>query len=58
MNDANDVWEPTCTLRIFGVADALEQRWRKAVMNSHGHLSGWDYEWRIVPHVYGEEKTP
>lgn len=47
-------WEPTPELRIFGVAERLEQRWRKPTFNSWGHLNGWEYEWRGVKHVYSD----
>lgn len=52
-----DVFEPTMELRRFGVGDVLQQRWRKPKIGRLGHIVGWDYEWRAVPHVYGEDAT-
>ena len=49
-----DPFEPTMELRRFGVGDVLEQRWRKPKIGKFGHVEGWIYEWRAVPHVYGE----
>lgn len=53
-----DEFEPTCVLRIFGVSERLQQRWRRPryAPPPFGHLEGWDYEWRSIPHVYGEDK--
>lgn len=45
--DPDDIWEATCILAFEN--GALEQRWRKPIINAFGHISGWDYEWRKVP---------
>jgi hypothetical protein len=52
-----DLYEPTCVLRRFGIGDVLEQQWRKAKIGRLGHVEGFYYEWRPVPHVYGEPKS-
>lgn len=49
----DDGFEPTKELRLFGVRERLQQRWRKPIINADGHLDGWEYEWRAVPIVYG-----
>lgn len=52
-----DQYEPTCVLRRFGVGDVLQQQWRRMKIGKFGHVIGYGYEWRAVPHVYGEEDT-
>lgn len=50
-------WLPTVDLR-FAVPDhttteppVLQQRWIISLVNSFGHLSGYDEEWRAVERV-------
>lgn len=50
-------WEPTLMLRRFGVGDVLQQMWKQPQFNGSGHVIDWKYEWRAVPHVYGEETS-
>lgn len=51
-----DEFEPTMELRIFQIGEVLQQRWRRPILDRWGHLAAWEYEWRAVPHVYGEDK--